>query len=173
MEHGTSLKSRTPAALVEYLMSVFDKSRVNGWQKVTPRKKVVEEKSVNPAPTEINLPARTLRAVHRYRVGKVERVEENLQLLMKLEAEMVNGEVQIIKVLIDTGAQANLIRKGLVDDHLMYAARKPLTLATANGQRLEGGARITRLGLKFRQVEDGYTLPGSLAFNADFYEADG
>ena len=28
------------------------------------------------------------------------------------------------------------------------------------------------LGLHFRQVEDGYTLPQKLAFDADFYEAD-
>ena len=91
---------------------------------------------------------------------------------MKLEAEMVNGERQAIRVLIDTGAQANLIRRGLLEEHLMYAARTPLTLTTANGQRLEGGGRVTNLGLKFRQVEDGYTLPEGLHFDVIFYEAD-
>ena len=85
---------------------------------------------------------------------------------------MVNGESQILRVLIDTGAQANLIRRGVVDDHLMYPARNPLFLRTANGQVLEGGRRVTKMALKFRQVVDGYTLPNSLVLNAEFHEAD-
>ena len=137
MENGTCLKSRTPAALVEYLMSVSDNSRVNVWQKVGVRGKVEEEKEE--APKETKLPDRVLRNVDKYTVGKVARNGEDLQLLMKLEVGKMNGGVQVIKMLIDTGAQVNLVRKGLVEDHLMYAARNPLTLATANGQRLEGG----------------------------------
>ena len=31
---------------------------------------------------------------------------------------------------------------------------------------------MTNLGLKFRQVEDGHTLPESLHFDVNFYEAD-
>ena len=137
MTFGTSLKSRTPAALVYYLMSVLDKSKKTEWCMVQSRKKESRKNALQPDSHGITLPNRITRE-HQYNLGKVSRSGENLQLLMKLEAEMVNGERQAIRVLIDTGAQANLIRRGLLEEHLMYAARTPLTLTTANGQRLEG-----------------------------------
>ena len=48
------------------------------------------------------------------------------------------GFEQQLKVLVDTGAEANLVCKGLLSDTLMRNAREPLSFVTANEQPLEG-----------------------------------
>ena len=41
-------------------------------------------------------------------------------------------------MLVDTGAEASLIRKGLVSSELFSEAEQKLCLVTASGQRLPG-----------------------------------
>jgi hypothetical protein len=69
----------------------------------------------------------------------------NMQLLLKVPALLSNDEKKYLEVLVDTGAEANLVRIGLLPDHLFFTASKILKLLTANGQRLAGGTRITEL----------------------------
>ena len=53
---------------------------------------------------------------------------------MQVDAFLPTGEDEIIFVLVDTGAQANLIRSDLVPYHLSFNARNPVRLVAANQQ---------------------------------------
>jgi hypothetical protein len=88
----------------------------------------------------VTLKARMLRG--KYPGGGARKVGKERQLLLKTDVELRNGDLQKMDILVDTGAEANLIRKGLVSDHLTYAAKKPLRFATANGQNLSGGTGV-------------------------------
>ena len=61
------------------------------------------------------------------------------QLVMRTTAILPNGKEQVLNVLVDTGAEACLVRKGLMPEHLTHLAPKPLKFETADGQPLKGG----------------------------------
>ena len=61
-----------------------------------------------------------------------------MQLMLRVDTTMNNGEIKTLDILIDTGAEANLVRTGLVPRHLTTIARTRLNLVTANGQTLGG-----------------------------------
>ena len=44
------------------------------------------------------------------------------------------GENKLVRALIDTGAQINVVKRGLFPEHVMRPARKPLSLTLADGQ---------------------------------------
>ena len=46
------------------------------------------------------------------------------QLLMRIPAWLSNGEKIILNTLVDTGAEVNLVRLGLLPDHLFFSASK-------------------------------------------------
>jgi hypothetical protein len=94
-----------------------------------------------------------------------------MQLIMKIPAYLFNGEKVVLKVLIDTGAEANLVRKGLISGHLFGAAPKILRFITAGGQVLPGGDRTIELDLEFTQVVNGVELPQTREYRTMFYEA--
>ena len=74
--------------------------------------------------------------------------------------------------MIDTGAQANLIRKDLIPDKFFKEVSERLNLRTANGQIMEGGTRDVDLTLGFRRVMRGELLSDLDYRAASFYEAD-
>ena len=104
-------------------------------------------------------------------VGSVHHKGDELQLVLSVAIILPNGERRTMKVLVDTGAQANLIRKGLIGDHLLQAAVERLNLRTANGQRLDGGEKTVQLTLGFRQVMGGEMRTELAWHDATFYEA--
>ena len=57
------------------------------------------------------------------------------------------------RVLIDTGAEVCLVRKGLLPDALATRAERPLRLVAANNQRLPGGKHVVQIQLQFEAVE--------------------
>ena len=57
----------------------------------------------------VTLNARMLK--EKYRAGGSRKVGKERHLLLKPDAELRNGEVQKMDILVDTGAEANLIRK--------------------------------------------------------------
>ena len=71
-------------------------------------------------------------------------MENELQLVLELKAELEGGERRNLKVLIDTGAEANLIRTGLVPKRFTRPAHKVLELVAVNGQILQGGKKNCR-----------------------------
>ena len=52
-------------------------------------------------------------------------------MLMKIPAWLSNGEKIILDTLVDTGAEVNLVRMGLMPDHLFFSASKKLKLLMA------------------------------------------
>ena len=160
-------KARIPPHVIDYLLGkgVCEKPRnrrANVW------------KQVSPPPNHtgsIPIDQRFFHEIPSYQLNKVRKVGEHLQLLMKVSVLFSNGTRKIMSVLVDTGAEANLVRKGFLDDFFLRNAREPLSFVTANGQPLEGGKRTAKFTMFFDQVVDGRTLPQTRSFEAEFYEA--
>jgi hypothetical protein len=104
----------------------------------------------------------------KYPAGGARKVGKERQLLLKTDAELRNGEVQTMDILVDTGAEANLIRKGLVSNHLTYVARNPLKFATANGQSLGGGDTCVKVKIR---LQSDHSQDEWSDYEVEFYEA--
>jgi len=104
-------------------------------------------------------------------IAKVGAYRGPLQMMLEVEAYLPNGDPLVVKCLVDTGAEANLIKKGLVPQHMTHAARKKLDLIAVNGQRLEGGTRTANLELAFNMQRGGKNIKEKALFNVMFWEA--
>lgn len=98
--------------------------------------------------------------------------EEKLQLKMPIYAKLALRGGQVLQILMDTGAEANLIKKGKLDAVHFRPAKKLLQFTMANGQPLAGGDKTVDLMLAFQQEMDGKILPDYKRVSATFYEAD-
>ena len=107
-----------------------------------------------------------------YEIGKISTYGEELQLVMLLEAYPSNKKMRKIKALIDTGAEANLVKRGLFERRLFGEAEKPVQLIAANGQRLGGGTKTIKLDMGFNPSEGGSITQDKLWYEAECYEAD-
>ena len=96
----------------------------------------------------------------KYPTSGIKKCGKDRQLLIRTEVQLINGDFQRMKILVDTGAEANLIRQGLLSDHLLYRAQKPLKFETANGQILPGGDRCTKIKMRLRQQGPGGNTEG-------------
>ena len=167
MKFSNSQKGRIPSALVAYLMSaappsLFSRKRPRSYEDIL-------ETLVSVAP-ELEVPERLLQPKDSYRVNHVKTGQDFLQHLMKIKCRLPNGRVRKLKMLVDTGAQANLIREGLGPYSCTVVAATPIRLMAANSMPLPGGTRCTNLDLSFVQVVDGHILPESFICPAEFYE---
>ena len=115
---------------------------------------------------------RLLQDVGVFQAGQIRNCGSKWQLLMNIQVELPNGVVQKLDILVDTGAEANLVKLNRLPRHLTYAAGRPLKFVTASGQHLDGGATCVDLTLEFMQVVAGEVLPDLLRREATFYEAD-
>ena len=95
------------------------------------------ENLVSVAP-ELQVPERLLQPKNKNRVNHINSGQNFLQLLMKIKCRLPNGRVRRIKILIDMGAQANLIREGLVRYSCTTVAAKPIRQMAANNMPLPG-----------------------------------
>ncbi len=66
-----------------------------------------------------------------------------MQLLLDIDASLPNGTLVALKVLVDTGAQVNLIKERLVPCQFFRRAENPLKLITANSSILEGVRKLS------------------------------
>ena len=121
---------------------------------------------------KVTIPDVFYREASHFKVGKVSRGGGQFQLLLSLPVEFSDGTVKKLKVLVDTGAEANLIKKGIMPMTMLYKSANPLTLVAANGGKIDGGERCCKLNFYFRQEVDGENLPYPLSKNAEFYEAN-
>ena len=171
-------KARFPGRLVDYLLQLgeFTPKRVEN-----PRERNIDEKkrysaeckdSTGNLLSTLEIRPYWLWGKHFYGTNSIRYRGEELQLVMLISAFLPDGSEQEVKVLIDTGAQANLIRKGLISEGCLKEASQRLNLRTANGQKLEGGERNVEVVLGFRQVVNGEMLPQLSWHNAVFFEAD-
>ena len=109
---------------------------------------------------------------HHFRLDSVSHKSEELQLVLLVKAFLPDGDETRLKILIDTGAQVNLVRKGLISDWLLKPASEKLSLRTANGQVMEGGDKQVEISLGFRQVFRGETMAELSWIPATFVDAD-
>ena len=107
-----------------------------------------------------------------YKVDSQSFKGDELQLVLLAAVKLPNGSRQMAKFLVDTGAQVNLIRKGLIPEEFLEVAERPLRLRTVSGQQFEGGERQVLLDLGFQTtIEAEYTRQEDW-FDANFFEAD-
>ena len=131
---------------------------------------LMEGEPTHEEPKIIRLKSRMVKK--KYPITGVRKFSKDRQLLIRTKVELSNGEERKMDILVDTGAEANLIRQGLVDDHLMYSAKDPLKFETANGQSLAGGSRCTEVKLKLQTEGNEVFQIGSMEFDVEFYEAN-
>ena len=72
------------------------------------------------------------------------------QCYLRVRAEFQNGEQRELRVLVDTGAQANLIRTGVVPFAMFRPAFWPLKLLTVSGGTQGGGSREVGVRISFQ-----------------------
>jgi hypothetical protein len=129
------------------------------------------EKSTPPCDVWV-VPYRLTRKRWNYGVDTVRRSGNEVQLVVSIPVELPNGQKRFLRMLVDTGAQVNIIRKGLIGPENFENAKKPLTLITANGQVMDGGRRVVSMKLKFRQTSDIEEVEPELTLTGTFFEAD-
>ena len=149
MKFSTRMKGRIPGGVVEYLLGGKEPETIslgsNSQGNVVGGERVPES-----APTcEVLLEPRLLRPRNSYILNTCTTSNNKVQLVMEVPTILPNGEKKSLKILIDTGAQANLVRTGLIPGHLFYGAPKVLRLITASGQVMDGGHRVVDVELEF------------------------
>ena len=75
-------------------------------------------------------------------------------MTFQLQAQGLNGQIAFLKAIINTGACVNLLKQGYFES-LMNPNKIPLTLVTANGEKLNGGDREVELELSFKMKTKG------------------
>ena len=75
-------------------------------------------------------------------IDRVCREGEEIKLTMEVRVRLTSGDEKILKVLIDTGAEANLIKEGVLPKNEFVRAEKGLFFVTANGRPMKGGRNI-------------------------------
>jgi len=163
-----TIKARIPPDVVNYLLQTGvsegqKNRRRRRWKPVTPPERNV---------VCMQLEQRFFHEIPSYQLNKVRTVGDHLQLLMKIHVLLSNGAEKDLSVLVDTGAEANLIKKGFFNDSLMRSAREPLSFFHREWATLGGGKITAKLTLFFEQVVSGQKLPNVRSFQANFYEAE-
>ena len=77
---------------------------------------------------------------------KVVRTPHGNERQLHLKVRVMGGRKEVIAdVLVDTGAQVSLVRKGLFPDTCLQSSDRPVRLKVANGGIIGGGAREAEL----------------------------
>ena len=93
---------------------------------------------------------------------------QHIQLLLDIDAHLPNGKLIALKILVDTGAQVNLIKEKLGARQFFKSAENLVKLITANNTILEGGSHVVKFRLNFNVVEDGFLQPHYVFFLVNF-----
>ena len=72
-------------------------------------------------------------------VNKINVTEDEMQLVLRVLLTLPDGKKMLAKALVDTGAQVNIVRQGLVPQYLMEKATDPVRLVAANQEIIPGG----------------------------------
>ena len=62
-------------------------------------------------------------------------------------------EEKVVDVLVDTGAQVSLVRRGLFKEELLQPSRRPVRLKVANGEIMGGGTHEATISMEFWEHE--------------------
>ena len=74
----------------------------------------------------------------------MKRAGQSLQLALLLQVSAPNGATRTLRVLVDTGAQINLVKRDLFE---MRPVRRKLRFALAHGSAIQGGDSVQTLSL--------------------------
>ena len=108
-----------------------------------------------------------------HEVGKIRELQNGRkQLLLHIRAKTQQGRPLTLRALVDNGAEANLIRKGLLPPHIMQISKNPLALVTADGTRMDGGSREVTLKLTFKLDQPDQTGNVEWSTTGTFHDAD-
>ena len=119
----------------------------------------------------MQLPQRILNGVGKRQVGQVTQTNDGAsQVLIEIRVCTTQEDDKILKVLIDTGAQLNIVKRGIFSDANFQLAKNPLQLALANGQPFWGGDRELHAHLIFGKNANGTIKP--MRLKASLYEAE-
>jgi len=110
---------------------------LNGWTELSDRFEDLQADRRN-SENEIVVAKCCLRSVE----GSDERKN---QLILSAKFRRNGGTDVWLESLIDTGAQVNLIRKGLIKDDLIRSSGKPIRLVTATGEVIAGAMMRCKL----------------------------
>ena len=92
------------------------------------------------------------------------------QILLEILVCPIGGENLVVKALVDTGAQINVVRRGLFPETDMRPAKDPLRLTLADGQPFWGGDREVNTRVTFGKNVNNVIVPWRA--RANFYEGD-
>jgi hypothetical protein len=90
---------------------------------------------------------------------------------MRVHVRLPDKTQKIFKILIDTGAEVNLVKQSAIPQHFFKISPKPLRLITASGDEMFGGKREVELLLVFDQFWNGIPMCESFEGRGAFYEA--
>lgn len=96
----------------------------------------------------------------------------HMQLLMDMDVAYPRGDLVAMKILVDTGAQVNLVRSNLVPPEFLKMAKDPVRLLAANNSVLFGGDKTVEIELHFQEEREGILSSNPLCFRAEFYVAE-
>ena len=111
MKFSTLQKCRMPASLVDYLLQP------------------------QPPIRQIQVGQGGLTDPDSFSVGKITKKGSEMQLAMLIPVKTTTGTIRTLRALIDTGAEANLIRQGVLESHYFRHAKDPISLIAANDQK--------------------------------------
>ena len=104
----------------------------------------------------MQIPERLLQPGSSFKVNTVISCAPHVfQLLLQIPCVTPSQTKIMLDVLIDTGAQANLVRRGLFSNNEFFPAKNPISMVTAGGSPLEGGREQVRLVLVFNASPPG------------------
>ena len=95
----------------------------------------------------------------------------DLRLTMDLQIEFARLVTRKIRVLIVTGAEINLIRRGIVSPECLTPVKRPLRIAAANQAPMIGGEKETRGIITLMGYELDTGEERVLEAPTEFYEA--
>ena len=127
----------------------------DGWIQPSGRK-VVRQGTQKPC---VFLPSRLVRNIPPSKGSVMQMSDGSRQLTMEIVVCPPDGEHKRLRVLIDTGAQINVVKRGLFPESSLQPARHPIMLTLADGQPFWGGDVELVANLTFGKTVDGKLVP--------------
>ena len=95
-----------------------------------------------------------------------------MQLLLQIPCITPSGFRTVLDVLVDTGAQANLVRRGLFSNLEFRPSLNLISMVTAGGVPLEGGREEVKITMVFSSTVSGGSGRDRIWMeSANFYDA--